>query len=159
MGLPSLTPLYIGPQGGRRPWDMGSPRGAAAKGEGGGFPPKSSGAPPTPRVSNPRRRGRPKGGRPSPLRAGSLPSSAHGALRDRWPHPVDPRDPSGGPGTIQYRVTPKLSRWPKHHFLYIILYLRTIPELLVTSGISSGTPNNFRVSAYIYLYSPSVTGP
>ena len=28
------------------------------------------------------------------------PPTAHGALRDRWPHPVDPRDPSGGPGTI-----------------------------------------------------------
>src|SRR3954462_10287275 len=46
------------------------------------------------------------GGRTSPLWAGSLPTSAHGALRDRWPHPVDPRDPSGGPGTIP--VTPKL---------------------------------------------------
>ncbi len=32
--------------------------------------------------------------------------------------------------------------------LYINLYLRTIPELLVTSGISSGTPNNFRLTAY-----------
>ena len=40
------------------------------------------------------------GGRTSPPGAGSLPTSAHGALRDRWPHPVDPRDPSGGPGTI-----------------------------------------------------------
>ena len=30
--LPSLPPLYIGPLGGRRPWDMQSPRGAAAKG-------------------------------------------------------------------------------------------------------------------------------
>ena len=45
------------------------------------------------------------GGAPSPLGAGSLPLSAHGALRDRWPHPVDPRDPSGGPGTIP--VTPE----------------------------------------------------
>ena len=34
-----------------------------------------------------------------------LPTSAHGALQDRWPHPVDPRDPSGGPGTIP--VTPE----------------------------------------------------
>ena len=49
--------------------------------------------------------GEAQGGRPSPLRAGSLPLSAHGALRDRWPHPVDPRDPSGGPGTIP--VTPE----------------------------------------------------
>ena len=28
------------------------------------------------------------------------------APRGRWPHPVDPQDPSGGPGTIP--VTPKL---------------------------------------------------
>ena len=46
------------------------------------------------------------GGRTSPPGAGSLPTSAHGPLRDRWPHPVDPRDPSGGPGTIP--MTPKL---------------------------------------------------
>ena len=45
------------------------------------------------------------GGAPSPLGAGSLPTSAHGALRDRWPHPVDPRDPFGGPGTMP--VTPE----------------------------------------------------
>ena len=74
-------------------------------GQGGDLPPKASGAPPHPRVSNPRRRGEAHGGRPSPLRAGSLPTSAHGALRDRWPHPVDPRDPSGGPGTIP--ITPE----------------------------------------------------
>ena len=39
-------------------------------------------------------------GRTSPPGAGSHATSAHGALRDRWPHPVDPQDPSGGPGTI-----------------------------------------------------------
>ena len=60
---------------------------------------------------------------------------------------------------VQYRMTPKLSRWPKPHFLYIILYLRTIPELLMTSGISSGTLNNFQFAAYSYLYNPSVTEP
>ena len=70
-----------------------------------GTSPRWTSAPPHPRVSNPRRRGEAHGGRPSPLRAGSLPTSAHGALRDRWPHPVDPRDPSGGPGTIP--VTPE----------------------------------------------------
>ena len=85
------------------------------------------------------------------------PPTAHVPPGDRWPHPVDPRDPSGGPGTIP--VTPKLSRWPKLHFLYIILHLWTIPELLMTSRISSGTPNNFRVTAYSYLYNPSVTEP
>ena len=93
-----------------------------------------------------------------------------------WPmmakaHPLQPMWPPGTggptrwtPGTllvvpVQYRVTPKLSRWPKQHFLYIILYLWTIPELLVTSGISSGTPNNIRVTAYTYPYNPSVTEP
>ena len=78
--------------------------------------------------------------------------------RDRWPHPVDPRDPSGGPGTIP--VTPKLVPMPEIALpIYIILYLRTIPELLVMSGISSGTPNNIRVTAYTYPYNPSVTEP
>ena len=28
------------------------------------------------------------------------PPTAHVPPRGRWPHPVDPRDPSGGPGTI-----------------------------------------------------------
>ena len=68
------------------------------------------------------------------------------------------------PGTlpvvlVHYWETPKLSRWPKYHFLYIILYLRTIPELLVMFGISSGTPNNIRFAAYSYSYNPSVTEP
>ena len=60
---------------------------------------------------------------------------------------------------VHYRVAPKLSRWPKLDFLYINLHLRTIPELLMMSGISSGTPNNFRVSTYSYLYNPSVIEP
>ena len=34
------------------------------------------------------------------------PPTAHVAPRGRWPHPVDPRDPFGGPSTIP--VTPKL---------------------------------------------------
>ena len=68
------------------------------------------------------------------------------------------------PGTlpvvpVQYQCPLKLSRWPKLHFLYIILHLRTSPELLVTSGISSGTPNNIRVTAYTYPYNPSVIEP
>ena len=68
------------------------------------------------------------------------------------------------PGTlpvvsVQYRLPPKLSRWPKLDFPYIILYLRTIPELLVMSGISYGTPNNFRFAAYSYSYNPSITEP
>ena len=63
------------------------------------MPPKSRGAPPP---------GFPptlgawalEGLAPSPLRAGYLPPIAHKALRDRWTLPVDPRNPSGGPGTI-----------------------------------------------------------
>ena len=134
---------------------MGSPRGAAAKGV--EYPPKASGGAPSPRVPNPRRMGAQGGGAPAHYGLVPLPTSAHGALRDGWSHPVDPRDPSGGPGTIP--VTLNLPRWPKVHFLYIILHLRTILELLVTSGISSGTPNNFRVTTYSYLYNPSVTEP
>ena len=49
--------------------------------------------------------GGPKGGAPAHQGLVPFPTSAHGALRDRWPHPVDPRDPSGGPGTIP--VTPE----------------------------------------------------
>src|SRR3954462_8795958 len=81
---------------------MGSPRGATTKGV--EYPPRQVEAPPPlgfPTLGA----GGPKGGRTSPLRAGSPPTSAHGALRDRWPHPVDPRDPFGGPGTIP--VTPE----------------------------------------------------
>ena len=45
-------------------------------------------------------------------------------------------------------MTPKLVPMAEQDFLYINLYLRTIPELLVTSENSSGTPDNFRVTAY-----------
>ena len=99
---PSLPPLYIGSPGGAGPRRLNLQGGAAAKGV--PCPPRQVEAPPTPRVSNPRCTGA-QGGRTSPPGAGSPPTSAHGALRDRWPHPVDPRDPSGGPGTIP--VTPE----------------------------------------------------
>ena len=57
-GRPS--PLYIGPLGGGAPaLEMGSPKGAAAKG--GGVPPKASGAPPHPRVSTLGAGGGPRG--------------------------------------------------------------------------------------------------
>ena len=74
------SPLYIGsPRGGAGPrrWDLLG--GAAAKG---GVAPKASGAPPHPRVSNPRRRGWAKGGAPAHYGLVPLPISAHGALRD-----------------------------------------------------------------------------
>ena len=76
--LPSLPPLYIGPLGGRRAW-IPSTRGAAAKG--GNLPPKPGGAPPTPRVSNPRRRGRPMG--------------AHQPTRGWFPSHFSPWGPPG----------------------------------------------------------------
>ena len=54
----------------------GPPRshlGLGRRPRGGAVPPKASGAPAAhPRVSNPRRRGKAHGGRPSPLRAGSV---------------------------------------------------------------------------------------
>ena len=70
---------------------------------------------------------------------------------------MDPRDPSGGPGTIP--VTPETLPVAETG-LPIYKYLPPDhSKLLVMSGISSGTPNNFRVSAYSYLYNPSVTEP
>ena len=62
MRLPSLPPpLYRPPGGAPALGDQISKGGGGQGGRGCGFPPKPSGAPPTPRVSNPRRRGRPKG--------------------------------------------------------------------------------------------------
>ena len=55
----------------------------------------------------------------------------------------NPPEPSGS-FPVQYRKNPNFFRNPNNNFPYINLYLRTIPELLVTSGISSGTPNNIR---------------
>ena len=102
--LPSLPPFIWAP------WEGGAghnPSRARAAAKGGNLPPKASGAPPPPPpLGFPTLgAGEAQGGRTSPLGDGSLPTSAHGALRDRWPHPVDPRDPSGGPGTIP--VTPE----------------------------------------------------
>ena len=132
--LPSLpSSLYRAPRGGTGPRRSNLQGGAAAKGV--ACPPRQVEAPPTPRVSNPRSKGA-QGGRTSPPGAGSPPTSAHGALWDRWPHPVDPRDPSDGPGTIP--VTPETfpvaeTRLP--------IYNSSPPD-------HSGTANNFRVSAY-----------
>ena len=108
VGLPSLPPTIY-----------------RAKGEGGGaalaLPPRKGAAreesllPKAPRRCLP-----PLGLSPPlvPLAHGPLGAGALGPCRPRrspyspcgprgrWPHPVDPRDPSGGPGTIP--VTPKL---------------------------------------------------
>src|SRR3989337_116732 len=55
---------------------------------------------------------------------------------------------AGGPHSrtfpVQYRKNSNFFRNPDNNFPYMNLYLRTIPELLVMSGISSGTPNNLR---------------
>ena len=60
--LPSLPPLYIGSLGGRRPWEIPSPGGRRPRGW---LAPQAKWGAPTPRVSNPRRRGRPMGGAPA----------------------------------------------------------------------------------------------
>ena len=60
------SPLYIGPLGGGAPAKIPSREGAAAKGE--DLPPKASGAPPHPRVSNPRRMGGGPWGGAQPIR-------------------------------------------------------------------------------------------
>ena len=100
--LPSLPLLYIAPLGGAPA--LGDAISKGGGGQGGNLPPSQVEAPPPlgfPTLGA----GGPKGGCTSPPGAGSPPTSAHGALRDRWPHPMDPRDPSSGPGTIP--VTPK----------------------------------------------------
>ena len=51
-----------------------------------------------------------------------------------------PETPFGHAG--HHLVPPEHFRTPKPFVQYINLHLRTIPGLLVTSGISSGTPNN-----------------
>ena len=100
--LPSLPLLYIGPQGGAVPGRSISQGGWRPRGV--ECPPRQVEAPPPLGIPTLGAEGGP-GGRTSPLGAGSPPTSAHGALRDRWPHPMDPRDPSGGPGTIP--ITPE----------------------------------------------------
>ena len=77
LGCTFASTIYRGPGGtGPRIWDL-----LVGGGQGGGLPPKASGAPPTPRVSNPRRRGRPIGGAP-----------AHQGL---VPLPLQPMGPPG----------------------------------------------------------------
>ena len=102
-----------------------------------GTSPSWAGAPPPPHTQGPKGGGRP-------------------ALQGLVPCPLRPMRPfkRGGPswwtpGTppvapVQYRYAPETFRCPHDNFPYINLYLRTLPELLVTSEISSGTPNNIR---------------
>ena len=99
MGAAALPPLYIGPLGGAGPRRSHLQGGTATKGV--ACPPRQVEAPPTPMVSNPRRRGAQRGGAP-----------AHQGL---VPLPLQPMGPSGmgvptrwTPGTlpvvpVQYR--------------------------------------------------------
>ena len=62
-GCPPSPPLYIGsPRGGAGP---GDPISQGGGGQGGWSAPQAKWGAPTPRVSNPRRRGRPMGGAPA----------------------------------------------------------------------------------------------
>ena len=108
-GCPPSPPLYIGARGRMPPWRSHLKGGAAPGGNGplrvsnqGAHAPSGGNGPlgfPTLGALGP------WVGCTSPPGSGSHATSAHGALRDRWPHPVDPRDPSDGPGTIP--VTPE----------------------------------------------------
>ena len=151
---PPLTPLFIG-EGARGAgpsrWDLEEGRRPGR----GNLPAKQRGAPPLGFPLNPRRMG-PRGGA-QPSRSWLLPHAAHVAPREGWPSrwtlgtlPVAP---------VQYRYAPETFRCPYDSFPYINLYLRTIPELLVMSEISSGTPNNIRFAAYSYSYNPNITEP
>ena len=106
-GCPPFTPLYIGPR----------ERGGAAL----ALPPRKGAAREESLLPKAPRRCLPPLGLflfPFSWRMGLLglvplahvgqgaPPTAHVAPRGRWPHPVGPRDPSGGPGTIP--MTPKL---------------------------------------------------
>ena len=80
-------------------------------------------------------------GAPGPLRLGR-PPTAHVAPRDRWTHPVDPRDPSGGPGTI----LESLGTFPMSEYscpIYRSLHLdhfetpRHVPDLIRDSELPS----------------------
>ena len=82
---------------------MGSPRGAAAKGV--EYPPRQVEAPPTLGFPTLGAWGAQGGAHQPTMGWFPFPFWPNGALRDGWPHSVDPRDPSGGPGTIP--VTPE----------------------------------------------------
>ena len=63
---PPSPPLFIGPLGGASPWEIRSPRGAAAKGGKGCLAPQGKGEAPPPRVPNPRHMGGGPRGAPQP---------------------------------------------------------------------------------------------
>ena len=143
-GCPPLTPLFIG----------GREKGAPPRTHLGGVRrPRGEGK----RVACPSS----QGGAPSRVPPSTLGAWAQGrgvrpAHQGLAPCPTQPMWPPGRggpsrwtPGTlpvapVQYRYDPETSRCPFDNFPYINLYLRTLPDLLVTSRIPSGTPNNIR---------------
>ena len=71
-----------------------------------------------------------------------------------WAFPFGPNNVFSYPnisGNIRnlFRCIPEPFRRSNTIIPYIKLYLRTIPEFLVMSMISSGTPNNIRLPTYI----------
>ena len=99
-GEGAAPPLGFPPQGRRQPQ---MPPGWRPEGEKGEAHPGWALRPICPRVCPPSLLEAPwalVGRRTSPPGAGPLPHLAHAALRGRWPHLVDPRDPPGGPGTL-----------------------------------------------------------
>ena len=79
-GCPRSPTIYRVPRRGGGAPALGDPI-SKGGGQGGGLPPKPSGAPPTPRVSNPRRRGGPRG--------------AHQPTRGWFPSHFSPWGPPG----------------------------------------------------------------
>ena len=148
LGAAALPPphIYRGKGEGGQPPQIQSEEGAAAKGGRSASQVKWR---PSPLGFPPSHAHGPWGaGSPGPLRLGR-PLTAHAAVLDvveQFPDLRTPLESSGTfwklPGTIPKK--PNFFRNPNSNFPYINLYLRTIPELLVTSGISSGTPKNIR---------------
>ena len=145
-GCPPTPHIYRGKGEGGRPPQIQSKEGAAAKGGRSASQVKWRPSPlgfPLSHAHGPW-----GAGSPGPLRLGR-PPTAHATVLDvveQFPDLRTPPESSGTfwklPGTIP--KNPNFSRNPNNNFPYINLYLRTIPELLVTSGISSGTLNNIR---------------
>ena len=121
---------------------LGPPRAAAplwSRGQGtwGGGGNPNPGAPPPPTSLGAQGEG--PGGGAQPLEGCGVPPC--GPLGPEL-LPEPPKPLSGTPPIS--RCSPEHFRTPKPFILYINLRLRTIPETLVMSGISSGTPNNLR---------------
>ena len=116
---------------------------------------RGGGAPPLPSSLSKKRQ---EGWRPSSFHLIGL-AAIRGAHQPMWANvfpflwplsPIDPPDASGTPSgdPITFRCISKPFWRPNAIVLYINLYLRTIPEILM-SVITSGTPNNIRSPNHI----------